>query len=319
MAEGKWISDLSADTPLDEAARHVLLVRLQVVCDYLPRAAHEADNDVEYVHQLRVATRRADAALRIFEPCLPERMWKKSRRRLKKVRRAAGAARDWDVFLAGVLDRPKEPTATQRPGLDFLVGYAQGQREAAQAELQAVEREQGPEFEKFLARTVEAIRPPHGESAPQTMLDLARTLLADLLQELEKAAGGDLEDYSQLHQVRIAGKRLRYALEVFAGCFGPAFRDTVYPQVEELQEMLGRANDSHVAVERLATLRDRLRQSQPGVWPRLRPGIESLLRFHQRRLPQERNRFARWWQSWQTEGREAVLASLPSASQGSSA
>ena len=36
MAGGKWIEDLHADTPLADAARHVLTVRLEVVRDYLP-------------------------------------------------------------------------------------------------------------------------------------------------------------------------------------------------------------------------------------------------------------------------------------------
>src|SRR5262249_55834949 len=97
MAEGKWISDLKPGSPLAEAARHVLFVRLQVVKDCLPRAALEADRDIEYVHQLRVGTRRADAALRIFKVCLPKKVQGEARRRLRKLRRAAGAARDWDV------------------------------------------------------------------------------------------------------------------------------------------------------------------------------------------------------------------------------
>src|SRR5690348_512201 len=103
MPDGKWISDLKADTPVAEAARHVLFVRLQVVKDYLPRAALEPDHDIEYVHQLRVGSRRADAALRIFRACLPAKAHRKARRRLRKLRRAAGAARDWDVFLADLL------------------------------------------------------------------------------------------------------------------------------------------------------------------------------------------------------------------------
>src|SRR5262245_24754839 len=99
MAEGKWIPDLKATTPLDDAARRVLTVRLQVVGEYLPKALRESEKDVEHVHQLRVATRRAAAALRIVDCCLPVKVSKNARRRLREVRRAAGKARDWDVFL----------------------------------------------------------------------------------------------------------------------------------------------------------------------------------------------------------------------------
>ena len=54
MADGKWITGLTAATPVADAARRVLAVRLEVVRDYLPLALHAAARDPEYVHQLRV-------------------------------------------------------------------------------------------------------------------------------------------------------------------------------------------------------------------------------------------------------------------------
>lgn len=310
MAEGKWINDLKPDTPPMEAARHVLFVRLQVVKDYLPRAALEADQDSEYVHQLRVGTRRANAALRIFADCLPKKIHRKARRSLKKLRRAAGAVRDWDVFLADLLHRERTADPNHRGGLDFLIGYAVGQRGAALADLECVYRKEGPTFEPFVIRTIEAIHPSKREPAAVILVDLARPMLFDCLKELERAALSDLSEYPQLHQVRIAGKRLRYAMEVFADCFDPQFRETLYPRIEEMQEILGRANDSHVAAERLIDLREHVQTVCPTAWPRLQPGFEQLLRSHQRRLPQERRRFLQWWSEWHPTGSEAVMTSL---------
>src|SRR5436853_7153420 len=119
MADGKWITYVRPDTALTEAARHVLFVRLQVVCDYLPRAMYEADRDPENVHQLRVGTRRAGAALRIFRDCLPDKVFKKARRRLRRLRRAAGVARDWDVFREDLGERRRQEAADEQPGLGF--------------------------------------------------------------------------------------------------------------------------------------------------------------------------------------------------------
>jgi CHAD domain-containing protein len=148
------------------------------------------------------------------------------------------------------------------------------------------------------------VREPEG---PGTLLELARALLGGLEDDLGRAAAGDLKDYAHLHRVRILGKRLRYAMEVFADCFAPAFREELYPKVEEMQDVLGRANDSHVAAGRLGGLRDRLRGDFPELWERLKPGVEGLLRFHQRRLPQERRRFVKWWEGWQKAGLREVL------------
>src|SRR5436853_7724825 len=111
MAEGKWISDLTAEIPLVDAARRVLALRLEVVRDYLQHALAQADKDPEYVHQLRVGTRRAGAALRIFALCLPPKVYKKAGKQLRRIRRAAGEARDWDVFLMELREREQHEAA----------------------------------------------------------------------------------------------------------------------------------------------------------------------------------------------------------------
>ena len=88
---------------------------------------------------------------------------------------------------------------------------------------------------------------------------------------------------------------------MFAGCFPPELREEVYPRIEGMQEVLGLANDSHVASGRLESLRERLRSPYPDDWKRLGPGIDSLLRFHRRRLPRQREAFVQWWKAWQDE------------------
>ena len=227
MAGGKWIHDLTATTPLPDAARRVLTLRLGVVHDYMPLAMHEPYKDPEHVHQLRVGTRRARAALDIFRICLPEEAYKRAKKCLGSIRRTAGEARDWDVFLTGLTEWGKGQNPRRLAGLNALMGYALAQRIAAQNQLEEFD-EEASAFGTLLARTVDAVRPPDDPHLG-TLADLARPLLSRLLDELDRAAAGDLTDYGQLHQVRIAGKRLRYAMEVFAGCFPRAFAKRTIP------------------------------------------------------------------------------------------
>src|SRR5262245_50736735 len=243
MADGKWIDGLRPDMSLLEAARQALGVRLKAVQERLGPALLEADKDPEHVHQLRVSTRRAGAALRIFSPCLPRKAYKRMRKPLRRLRRAAGAARDWDVFLAALSKRV--PRKEQRPGLDFLLGYAFSQRQQAQSQLEEAIEKQAADFERLVSRTLEALYDPAG--APQHLCEHARPLLTGLLNELNEATGRDLHDYQNLHQVRIAGKRLRYALEVFVCCFSSHFHDLLYPAVTEAQEILVHVNDNQAA------------------------------------------------------------------------
>lgn len=305
MADGKWIPGLRPEMPVTTAAREVLTARLEVVRRYLPRAIAAAERDPEFVHQLRVGTRRADAALRIFRECLPGRIYRAARQRLRTIRRAAGAARDWDVFVIALRERLEEEKAVEVPGLDFLVGYALGQRQAAQATLEAVEQNVTLPFDEFFNQTIDELRSANREVEP-ALIDLARPTLRECMQRLTETASGNLKDYEQLHQVRIAGKRLRYAMEVFAACFPASFAAEVYPQVEQMQEVLGRANDSHVANARLSAIRARV-EPMADTWGRVKGGIEALIRSHQRRLPQERRRFVEWWQQWQPTQAEGWL------------
>ena len=124
------------------------------------------------------------------------------------------------------------------------------------------------------------------------------------------AQSDNLDDYEHLHQVRILGKRLRYAMEVFADCFALAFREKLYPMVEQMQEVLGNANDSYVAGRRLEALSAWLQALVPGQWKRLRPGLEGLRRYHRARLPQQRQHFQDWWERWHRLGgtRASLLA-----------
>jgi CHAD domain-containing protein len=309
MAGEKWISDLNPKGPLAAAARRVLMVRLEAVRDFLPHAVHESEKDVEYVHQLRVSTRRARAALDIFSLCLPDKVYELARKQLRRIRRAAGEARDWDVFLANLDSWGRRQKAGARRGLDVLIGCALGHRLVAQRDLEEL-GEDYPDFrDRFLPETIAAVHRP-APTQPRTLLALARPRLTDLIKELDLAAGRDLLDYEHLHQVRIIGKRLRYAMEVFADCFAPAFKEQLYPAVEEMQDILGAANDSHVACQRLETLRAQLRARLPSEWKRYQAGVDALLKTHQERLPQERKRFEEWWSRWQQSGGETALVGL---------
>lgn len=309
MADGKWIAELTPETPVADAARRALAVRLEVVRDYLPRALNEADKDPEYVHQLRVGTRRAGAALDIFSSCLPPKAYRAARKQLRGIRRAAGAARDWDVFLMN-LGNAEAQRVSWQPAWDFLIGYALAQRETAQAQLAAASPNHPFEFERVLAETVAGVRTPQDEPPPQSLIDLALPLLGRLLGELHQATAGDLDDYEHLHQVRILGKRLRYAMEIFANCFAAEFKDRLYGDVEEMQEILGRANDSHVAATRLSALRATVRGQRPADWRRYRAGLDALIRRHRERVPKEKQHFVEWWQRWQESGSEAEFAGL---------
>jgi CHAD domain-containing protein len=313
MSEGKWFSDVDPGTSLPDAARRVLTVRLQVVGKHIDSVAQAENDDPEHIHQLRVSSRRTTAALDIFADCFPPKVQRKAKKELKRLRRAAGAARDWDVFLLSLNGR--SVPAKARAGLDLLVGCALGQRLTTGTQLKSNAQEYSKDFGRFSEHLVAAIYRQEDQVKLQTLSSLPSTALFPLVRALDDTAGLDLSDPDNLHQVRIAGKRLRYAMEILAGCFTPSYHEDLYPKVETMQEILGRANDSRFAIARMDELNSQLERSRPVGWKRKLAAFAEFRSYHQRRMSQERLRFERWYRSWKKSGGEpAFIACLQTAS-----
>ena len=86
---------LSPDDSAAAAARAVVRYHLRAFASAEPAARA---GEIEPVHQLRVATRRLRAALRLFAPLLPARFATAAHRDLAWLARAIGAVRDLDVL-----------------------------------------------------------------------------------------------------------------------------------------------------------------------------------------------------------------------------
>jgi CHAD domain-containing protein len=243
MRGSKWIPGTRPKQGVAKAARRALSVRLGEACRLLPLAALHADEDVEYVHQLRVASRRAVAALDAFWDLLPaDRKW--LRKRLKRVRRAAGEARDHDVMLARF-------AGEDCPELAGVVAHLKSLRRAAQVPLIAIERRLSEQdWQRASDNLVAGVRWRRGGRQP-TFANEARRRLRAVFKDFLRAARADFADLDAVHRFRIAGKRLRYSMELFAGAMPRDFRKRLYPQVEALQERLGTINDHVTAARRL--------------------------------------------------------------------
>jgi CHAD domain-containing protein len=300
MIDGKWIEGLTPAMPVADAARAVLSARFAVVRHYLPLAAEKPGESAEHVHQLRVGTRRAAAALRVFKEALPRKLLKRTKGSLRRIRRAAGGARDWDVFLLSLPGARPLSTATAKPALDFLLGYAFGERAAAQADLVEAASEAGPLFAEQSEKLPARARGPRGgdEAPPANFGELAARQLGELLRAFTADAEANPTEPHALHALRIAGKRLRYAIEVFAPCFPPALRETVYPMVERVQELLGDVQDAAVGAGRLAGIEENVKAVMPKQFVRVKRGTDALAKSLRARVPAGRKAFAAWRAEW---------------------
>jgi CHAD domain-containing protein len=235
----KWIEIESYDEPVTDVAQRALRARLKLVWHCLRLAANSRDNSVENVHQLRIATRRAMATLQQFSDLLPQRRSRWFQKKLKHIRRTAGVVRDLDVLI----NRLKSAEDKGDPiGLASLIASARTDRDRAQP----VIREMYTKLkgQSFAGRTKKLVRRVRNRTeSPLDYLTAAKCGLRPLAHDFFAASEADFECISSLHEFRIAGKELRYAMEVFAAAFAPEFKDDLYATVERLQELLGAVND----------------------------------------------------------------------------
>jgi CHAD domain-containing protein len=247
IRKSKWIEIHSPDQSAAKVAARTLDGRLRLVAHYLPLAASAADDDDEHVHQTRVATRRAMTTLAIFQQYLPRKELNWFRKQLRRARKAANDARDFDV-LADRLSERQETTGDD-PTCGELIEWIHDRRRDAQKPIRAIARRfDKKHFKRRAKRLVKRLSKRRGKkNVADTFGHLALARMQELTDEFFAAEPRSLQNLDRLHRFRVCGKHLRYAMEVFAGAFRRTFRDDLYPQIEALQEQLGKINDHFVA------------------------------------------------------------------------
>jgi CHAD domain-containing protein len=215
---------------------------------YLPLAAQQWQEDVEHVHQVRVWSRRATAALRLYRDLLPWGKAAKVKKHLSQIRRAANDARDDDVLILRLQQDPDDPGAVR------LMERVREHRQQSQEPLSKIfERlcngeKFGHHVQRLLKRTrARAKSDKHGATKFRKW---ARKNLRPYVEEFFHRADADFADYEALHQLRISGKKLRYTMELLAGAFPSRFTKRLYPKVTALQDRLGEINDYATAKAR---------------------------------------------------------------------
>jgi len=283
----KWIEGLAPEGGVYEAARLSLEARLKTVTHWLPLAALQASDDVEYVHRLRVATRRATAALKLYRDWLPRRPYRWIKKRLREIRRAAGEARDLDVLA----DRLRRELGDRAAG---LLSEIADQRAAAQPAIVDVATRCGDK-DCFLRRVHMLLagiapRDKNGKGeAERCFRSWAHDRLDEVVAKSFAALPSHADDPAELHQFRIRIKALRYAIELLAPAFGPKLREVHYPVVEELQERLGCINDHVTGAARLQKWSSATSDTQ------LQELLDALVQQEHIRLTEEIAEFRQWW------------------------
>ena len=201
--------------------------------------------DGEALHQARVALRRLRSAFSIFRPVVAGEAGDALRGELGRLSRILGGARDLDVFIAKRLGGADNAVRTR----------VIAERERAYDE--AVVALEAPRFRGVMIDLLAWISDGEwrDEKAAEQPLPVFAASALDRFRRKVKKGGRDLAklDDEARHEVRIAGKKLRYAAEFFealaTGKKRGKRRDAFMSALETLQQNLGDLNDLVTAKE----------------------------------------------------------------------
>jgi CHAD domain-containing protein len=208
-------------------------------------------DDIEELHDMRVASRRLRAAVALFAEVLPAEA-ERLRPELAWVGQMIGAVRDLDVQLEQLDRWAHLLSPTDEAALGRLRALLEEQRGTARADM--LEALDSPRYARLVRRFGAMLRT---RSGARTVA--ARAVAPDLVvrrhRALRKAMariGPDAEP-AAYHRLRIAAKRFRYALEFLSGVY-PGQTKRLVTRTVALQDLLGSYQDAHVAITRLRDL-----------------------------------------------------------------
>lgn len=264
------------------------------------------------IHDLRVASRRIRAALEVFAPLLPPKkiaMWENSIRKLTK---AFGSARDLDVQIEFITSLYQQNIEKKfKPGIRRILLRITQKRQAIQKDLEDIlnDYQQKDVLNKMLASLDSLVSiAPNQQQYPPVLYQLAFEILH---QRLEEFLFYEIyipypERVKELHMMRIAAKRLRYSLEIFA----PIYTDRMNHSLDVLrcvQTSLGDIRDCDVWLiyipKFLEKEKNRVKSyyGNPRPFTRLLPGAQVVLQDRQAKRNILYKEFLENWKDWHQE------------------
>jgi len=243
---------LGAPCCMGEVARAAIAASVERIVRFdAPLRLHPND---EIVHHARVAVRRLRSDLRSFLPVFDAPWACALRERLSWLQDGLSAARDADVLIARLRRRSEALAEADRRDLDELLRPFCDEREAAYARMRAMLTDE--RYVPLLQDLVDgAHRPRLTSAATDRVRDGIAPIVDDAWSTLRKRVRKRSRPPSdrELHWIRIAAKRLRYATEAVAPVAGRSAR-ALARATERMQTILGDEHDAVVAFRRLRDL-----------------------------------------------------------------
>ena len=253
---------IGPDIHMAEACRIIWHEQFMVLL--LNEAGVRYSSDPDYVHDARVAIRRARAAARLYRGYFKPKGVRRFLKQMRKTAQLLGAVRDMDVAIAKLFGYQQKSKRKSAGDLQATLDEWMTKRTHAHQEL--VAWFDSHEYAEFVIRFLQFCRTPNAEIADMTPRAGAETVPFQvrhvvptmLLSNFSNVRCYEMwfEQYDEvplptLHRLRIECKYLRYNLEFVGGLLGSESSEII-AWLKELQDDLGDLHDAVVSKQLLS-------------------------------------------------------------------
>jgi CHAD domain-containing protein len=233
---------LTAQNSITQAGRRIFRTQWEKLraCE----AAVRLGEDIEAIHDMRVASRRMRSAFRLLRAYYTNKELKGLLKPLRELARTLGAVRDWDVLLWNARAYAETLPTEQHSAFTPLLSAWDAQRaQAHQAVVAFLSRKR---YAQWLLRMQPFVTLETSSAAPR-VCEVVPLLIWEHYQDVRHyEVLIDDAPLTTLHELRIACKRLRYALEFFAAVLGEPTKSLI-KTLAQAQDQLGELHDADVA------------------------------------------------------------------------
>jgi triphosphatase len=269
-----------------------------------------ANLDPEGVHQCRVALRRLRSLFKTYEALLRSSRIEPLDNEVRWLGKVLGSARDLDVLRSDLLEPAVSALDDNAEEIAPLVSGLEDNKTKAYAAVN--EALSSSRYRHFLIDLCAfgygdyhgLVKGKAPEALDQPLLQFAAAALTKAHRKLLKR-GREFETLSKVerHDVRIALKKLRYAIDFFGNVFNSERRARFFKELARLQEDLGSMNDVAVAEAKLARLvgvasEEGARAADARASGKLAFAAGCVLGWHRRRAAEIDERLVKDWHSF---------------------
>lgn len=299
------------------AAKKTLLYHFSVMLENEPGT--RLGEDIEALHDMRVATRRMRAAFDVFNAALNQAVVKSHLKGLRATGRALGRVRDLDVFMEKAGKYLETLPQDNRHDLDPLLNGWNNERQLARKAM--LDYLDSNSFLIFKRQFNLFLRTPGlGEAnldqpgpIPYLVREVAPQLLYTRLASVRSYEPLlSTASLDQLHALRIELKKLRYTAEFFREVLGTEISKVIW-DIKKIQDHLGNLNDARVACQILGEFLEHWEQGQSNLRLAERQNSEPLVAYLAAKHAERHRLLVTFPQTWSTFNRQELRQNLAMA------